>query len=242
MSTMTNHRLRQQLLARLSKRFDIVTRELRVGPIAFPFTSIRNPDTVLDAIVDEADRREKLSGRPQTDDELHLPYWAELWDSAYGVGEFLCANYSALSTEHSALDLGCGMGLAGTVAAALGLRVMLADLEPDALLFARLNAQQFGCVRVRRLDWRRERLDESFDLILGADVLYDKSQWPFLEPFWRAHLNPRGEVILGEPGRQTGELFIPWLEARGGWGLERSSVTVVGREKPIRLLRLFRRS
>jgi predicted nicotinamide N-methyase len=135
------------------------------------------------------------------------------------------------------------MGLAGTVAAALGYHVLLADLEPHALLFAKLNAMHFDPhVRARRLDWRRDRLDESYDLILGADVLYDKSQWALLEPFWRAHLAPRGEVILGEPGRQTGELFVPWIAARGGWALERSAVRVSTREQPIRLLRLFRAS
>jgi hypothetical protein len=139
------------------------------------------------------------------------------------------------------------MGFAGTVAAALGHRVLLADIEAPALLFGQYNAMQFDAnVRARRLDWRRDTLDERFDLILGADVLYDKSHWPYLEPFWRAHLAPRGNVILGEPGRQSGELFVTWLQARGGgggsggWSIERSSVKVSSREKPIRLLRLFR--
>jgi len=224
-----------------------------------PFTQVRNPDAVLDDIVREADRRERVSGEKEPDDELHLPYWAELWDSALGVGEWLVGQADLGSRDSDPgekrnpepgtrnpldiLDLGCGMGMAGTVAAALGHRVLLADIESPALLFAQLNAMQFDpLVRARRLDWRRDQLDESFDLILGADLLYDKSQWSYLEPFWRAHLKPRGEVILGEPGRQTGELFVTWIQARSEWGLERSSVTVSGREKPIRLLRLFRRS
>src|SRR5205823_2936641 len=142
------------------------TRDIRVGPLVIPFTQVRNPDAVLDEIVREADRRERVSGEKESDDELHLPYWAELWDSALGVGEWLCTQNLDLRSQISVLDLGCGMGLAGTVAAALGHRVLLADIEPPALLFAQLNAMQFDPrVRTRRLDWRRDVLDEQFDLI-----------------------------------------------------------------------------
>ena len=123
----------------------------------------------------------------------------------------------------SLLDLGCGMGLSGTAAAAAGGRVLFADLEPPALLFARLNSLPYGRrVRTRRVDWRTDRLGERFDRILGADILYERKQWDFLEPFWRAHLAPHGSVLLGEPGRKTGEMFVEWIAERGV-GAERVS-------------------
>src|SRR5689334_1856854 len=146
-------RQREQLLRRIRRSYDIVTRNVHVGRLLIPFTQVRNPDAVLDEIVVEADRRERVSGEKQHEDQLHLPYWAELLDSALGVGEYLCDSYSALGIRRSALDLGCGMGFAGTVAAALGHRVLLADIEAPALLFARLNALRFDPrVRARRLD------------------------------------------------------------------------------------------
>jgi hypothetical protein len=127
------------------------------------------------------------------------------------------------------------MGLAGTVAASMGHHVLMGDLEPDALLFARLNSLPFASrVRTRRLNWQRDRLDERFDLVLGADVLYDKTQWDHLEPFWRAHLKTRGTVLLGEPGRQTGDLFIDWIQARG-WQLQQVNVAATERSKAIRI-------
>ena len=239
MSNPIDQRARNRLLARIRRRFDVITRELSIGPLVIPFTQITNPDRVLDMVCDEADQREKTSGKRQHDDDLHLPYWAELWDSAVGLGEYLCSHRSSLATRCSVLDLGCGQGLAGAVAAALGYPVLLADVEPDALLLARLNTQQFSDVHVRRLDWRRDRLDEEFDLILGADVLYDKSQWPYLDLFWQAHLARQGSVLLGEPGRQTGEMFLEWVRSRP-WKLERAEQRIASREKPIRLFRLFR--
>jgi predicted nicotinamide N-methyase len=232
---------RRRLLARIAKRFDTITRDIHVGDLRIPFMQIKDPDRVLDDICAEADRREKITGRPQREDELHLPYWAELWDSALGVAHWLCDPQCAVRAPRSVLDVGCGMGLAGTVAAAVGHRVLLADIENDSLLFARANAMQFDpLVRARRVDWRRDRLNEQFDLIIGADVLYDKSQWEYLDLFFRAHLAPNGSIILGEPGRQTGEMFITWITAPSrGWRLEQSEQRVVTREKPIRLLRLF---
>jgi predicted nicotinamide N-methyase len=133
------------------------------------------------------------------------------------------------------------MGLSGTVCAALGANVLMADLEPAPLLFARLNSLPWSDrVRIRRLDWQRDQLGERFDLIVGADILYERKQWEFLDAFWRQHLAPGGEILLGEPGRGTGDTFLEWAPQRG-WGLERTDHKVPTREAPVRVLRLWRR-
>lgn len=228
------------LLFRIHRRFETIAEPIRIGPLAFSLTRIREPDDVLDQVVEEEDRREKTSGIRRSGDELHLPYWAELWDSAFGIGSYLVTQLAqhARLQPRDILDLGCGMGLAGAVAAALGHRVVLADLEAPALLFARLNTLPWSDrARVRRLDWRCDRLDERFDLILGADVLYERKQWDYLEPFWRAHLRAGGTVLLGEPGRQTGDLFPAWITARG-WKLRQVEQPVPTRPRPIRIFEL----
>ena len=43
---------------------------------------IADPDRVLDAVAAEEDRLERITGKRVPSDQLHLPYWAELWDSA----------------------------------------------------------------------------------------------------------------------------------------------------------------
>ncbi len=169
---------------------------------------------------------------------LRLPYWAELWDSSIGIAQYLLRLLPGRLDGQSALDLGCGMGLAGCVAAHLGAAVCFADLEPDALLFARLNSLPYAeRVRARRLDWRHDRLSERFDLILGADILYERSQWEWLETFWLGHLACGGRVLLGEPGRQTGEQFLAWIANRP-WQVHQFSETVPSRPTPIRLFEL----
>ena len=225
---------RARLLARISQRFDIVTESHDIGGRRFEFTRVRDPDVVLDQIVAAEDEREQRTGVRHSNDELHLPYWAELWDSAIGIGYFLAGTEPVLG--RSALDLGCGMGFAGMIARAMGYDVLAADLEADALLFARLN---IGC-EARRMNWQTDTLGRRFELIIGADVLYDKTQWVFLEPFWRGHLSEGGSVLLGEPGRQTGEMFLKWIEGKG-WFVRRQERRVETRDTPIRLIRLSRK-
>jgi predicted nicotinamide N-methyase len=236
---------RRRLLHRIRRRFSVITEPVSVGPLTLPFTRIEDPNRVLDEVAAEEDRLEKVRGQRVPEDQLHLPYWAELWDSALGMGQFLVrgAGGGAQGSGEEArrlsvLDLGCGMGLAGTVAAVLGHHVLFADLEAPALLFARLNSLPWADrVRARRTDWRKDHLAERFDLILGADILYERRQWDHLEPFWRNHLREGGAVLLGEPGRKTGELFVDWIRA-SGWELTEFEEPVATRSRPIRLLRI----
>jgi predicted nicotinamide N-methyase len=232
---------RRQLLARIHRRYQTITEPLIVAGRTFEFTRIADPNRVLDQVAEEEDRRDKLAGKRRDGEELHLPYWAELWDSSLAIIELLP---SLLNPEPrtlnplAVLDLGCGMGLTGAVAASFGARVLFADIEPDALLFARLNALEFeDRIRTRRLNWKTARLTEQFDLILGADILYDKTNWPHLESFWRGHLKRGGGVLLGEPGRQTGDLFLDWIKPHP-WKISQLKKSVPTRTAPIRIFQM----
>jgi predicted nicotinamide N-methyase len=263
-----------RLLHRVGRTYVVRREAVRIGHLTLDFFRIEDPDRVLDMVAEEADLRDRLGAPPDRDREMHLPYWAQLWDSALGVARYLatsadsplsqdlnrggnggsrrkslskevfppCSSISSAVRSPLAvpnvLDLGCGMALTGATAAALGASVLLADLEPPALLFGQLNTVAFGNrVRTRRLNWQRDGLDEQFDLIIGADILYEKEQWQYLEPFWRSHLAPGGTLLLGEPGRMTGEMFLPWIVQRG-WELRESEQPVETRSRPIRLFRL----
>lgn len=231
---------RKALLDRIRRTYRTRSQPVRLGEIAFEFLRIADPDEVLDAVAAEADRNEHESGRRDaTGDTLHLPYWAELWDSSYVIGAMLASRGDLAGVE--VLDLGCGMGLTACAAAAAGARVLMADLEPPALLFAEYNAWPWReRVTPRVTDWQRDRLGRRFPLIVGADILYERKQWEYLDRFFREHLADGGEVLLGEPGRQTGELFIPWAEAYD-WSVSVTSRPVDTRRVPVRVMTLTRR-
>jgi predicted nicotinamide N-methyase len=231
------HRRRARLLSRIRRRYDVVDEPFAIGPLRINFTRVTDADRVLDQVCAEQDEHEHKTHDRKQGNDLHLPYWAELWDSSIGVGHWLV---QSTVRDKRVLDLGCGMGFAGAVAAAMGHRVTLVDIETPSLLFARLNTLPYAHrVRVQKLNWQTDRLADRFDVILGADVLYERAQWEHLEPFWRAHLAHEGIVLLGEPGRMTGDLFGEWITARG-WTLTLLEQPIPTRPRPIRLFVLNR--
>ena len=253
------NKLRIRLLQRITARWQVATEILHLGPMRLPFTRIADPNRVLDEVAMAEDRREKTTGLRKSGDELHLPYWAELWESSHAMACFVVEQWAACGREDSfvahlakqaypggqtqaaglkVMDLGCGMGLAGVAAARLGVQVLFADLETPALLFARLNslADAPRC-RARRVNWQKDRFGEKFHMIMGADIVYDRSQWQYLEPFFRAHLAENGAVLLGEPGRSSGEEFAGWITQRN-WRIQLRTQNLPGSARPIHLLEM----
>ncbi|MGC4034100.1 MAG: methyltransferase [Tepidisphaeraceae bacterium] len=224
-----------RLQHRLAKRFDLTTEAVPVGPLRVQFTRVSDPQAVLDEICARIDRHEKQTGQRVTSDSLGLPYWAELWDSSIGVGAYLVSQGPL--DGRAVMDLGCGMGLAGTVAAMLRADVLMADYETACLGFARLNGLRYGRASARKVNWQTDDLGRKFDIIIGSDVLYDRTQWPFLDAFFRRHLAENGKILLGEPGRQSGDDFLPWLTDKG-WHVHRREQKVQTRSVPIRLIEL----
>jgi predicted nicotinamide N-methyase len=237
--------VRARLLARIRRLYPTYDEVFQLGPLRVPFTRVADPRQVLDRIIDLHADRERRGEKLPAGQEVSLPYWAELWDSALGVSTFVATRGLDLAAPRPrtidappprVLDLGCGMGLTGVAAMELGARVTFADIETHALLFARLNAMRFPQDQsvIRRVNWQVDRLPEPFGLIIGADVLYERRQWEFLDAFWRHHLAPGGAVLLGEPGRHTSDEFAAWA-ASNGWSVGREGQPVPTRTQPIRL-------
>lgn len=161
----------------------------------------------LDLLIDEI-----------SDDEFNLderlPYWAEIWPSAIALSQFL-AEYDNLE-DKSLLDIGSGLGLTGIVAAKKKAKVVFSDYEDIALEFCSHNAQlnKIDSFKTLNLDWRNAKLEESFDIITAADVVYEKR---FLEPVLNlisSLLKPGGKAIIAEPGRNVANDFFDMLKQK----------------------------
>jgi predicted nicotinamide N-methyase len=150
------------------------------------------------------------------------PYWAHLWIGARALARSL-ADGDRLAGK-SVLDLGCGLGLPGLVAAALGAEVWFADREAAALEFVRESARQNDLQRVRcvELDFVHGALDRTFDLLLGAELVYDPQSYRPLCAFLERHLAPQGVIHLTDAFRSDAANFFAELRSRGFEGIRRS--------------------
>jgi len=148
-------------------------------------------------------------------DDERLPYWAELWPSAIGLARYLDREVS-LHGKH-VLELGCGLGLLGVVAARDGARMLCTDYEAEALAFARRNALQNGCrhVRFRLVDWRRPALKRRYDAILASDVIYEARNFGPLVALLQRFLARGGSAYFADPGRPNAVPFFALLRQRG---------------------------
>lgn len=148
-------------------------------------------------------------------DQADPPYWAELWASSIGLAQYLSTDNALLGRR--ALEIGCGLGLAGIAAAMAGAKVLLTDVNPHAVTFARHNARRNGCADagVMRLSWLFPSLEGRFDVILGSDVIYDPDHFDPIARLIETHLTPGGRAIFAEPCRDVACHFFDTMKERG---------------------------
>ncbi|MCZ8203255.1 methyltransferase domain-containing protein [Gemmatimonas sp.] len=144
-----------------------------------------------------------------------LPYWADLWPSARVLA-------GALLTMHgegrTLLELGCGLGLDTTAAMAAGFSVTATDYYEDAIHMARGNAaRNLGREpQARLVNWRAWPDDlGTFDVVIAADVLYEKEYASLVGACVARALAPQGEAIIADPGRLALPAFLEQLPAVG---------------------------
>jgi len=145
--------------------------------------------------------------------EEYLPYWAELWPSGVALARRVAAR--ALRGAR-VLELGCGLGLPSLAAARAGGRVLATDWSPQAIELLRENAERNdAALETAIVDWQRPAplLERApWDLVLGADLLYERRNVaPLLELLPRL-LGPKGELWLADPGRAPAEDFLAGFE------------------------------
>lgn len=149
-----------------------------------------------------------------------------LWESAVGLARKLTQEATQMQSKE-VLELGAGVGLPGLVARNLGAHVRQTDYQADALALAAWNAQQNGITGIETFlaDWRAWRHPSRYDLILGADILYDASLHFYLEAIFRKNLRPGGRLLLADPGRPQALDFAVQLETHG-WRIEIQTMAV----------------
>jgi predicted nicotinamide N-methyase len=148
------------------------------------------------------------------------PYWAVLWRSGVALAREL------ESEELGGLrvvELGCGLAVPSIAAARAGASVLATDACPEALALAKRNARANGVrIETAAFDWAERglsatpapgagRLAGGFDLVLAADVLYERPAVAAL-----LDLLPRlaREAWLADPGRPAAGAFLEQASLR----------------------------
>jgi predicted nicotinamide N-methyase len=144
------------------------------------------------------------------------PYWAVLWRSGVALAHELDGEpLDGLRV----VELGCGLAAPSLTAARAGASVLATDNCTEALELVAQTADANGVnVETAAVDWAEP--DElirraPFDLVLAADVLYERGSVAQL-----LSLLPRlaPQAWLADPGRPAAEAFLD--EARRRWTVE----------------------
>jgi predicted nicotinamide N-methyase len=197
--------------------FDVVTERLRVAGLEIDVARPRSAEDLIDE--DEYARDERL------------PYWAEVWPSGRVLAEWLAGEDVA---GRRVVELGAGLALPSLVALRGGARVLATDWYPEALAFARANARRAGLgeLPTREVDWGAPPPELTaagpFDLVLGADVLYENRHAAQLAPLVAALTAPGGRVVIADPRRPAADGFLAELRETG-WRHRREEVRYAGR-------------
>ena len=142
--------------------------------------------------------------------EEYLPYWAELWPSGLALAKRIAGR--ALHGART-LELGCGLALPSMAAALAGGRVLATDWSPQAIELVRDNAARNEIeLAAERVAWAEPDaiVDQApWDIVLGADLLYEHRNAAALLPLLPRLAGPTTEIWIADPGRPP---LRPFLE------------------------------
>ena len=175
----------------------------------------------------------RLFAAPNQDELLSIaedfelfPFGLLLWESSLGLAMRLAENQILVSGKR-VLEIGTGVGFAGIVASKLGANVRQTDHLPDALKLAKFNAaiNEVEGIETFLADWRIWSHTPKYDVILGADVTYDRGMHFHLEQIFKRNLALGGRLILADPGRPQFIDFADQLE-KSNWKVTFESISV----------------
>jgi predicted nicotinamide N-methyase len=183
------------------ERFAPIERTIDIRGVAYRFWCPPDVDSLID---EEAFARDE-----------RIPYWANVWESAIVLAEEIAL---LDGRGRRLLELGCGLALPAVVAARRGFDATASDYEEDALEGVRYNADRNDAesLTIRLIDWRAPPDDLGrFDVVVAADVLYEKHHAVALTGMLAKTLAENGTALVADPGRARAAEFEPACVASG---------------------------
>lgn len=189
----------EDLLAIAKTRYTVEFEPIGAGGVSLDILQITNMQSVLDQLIAQNAINHALKD---------LPLWAKIWPASIIMGHYM--RHKA-SPDAKLLEVGAGCGVSGLMAAKHGFgKVVVSDINEDALLFSRINALKNGLgdqVSVMRVNVANSNLPEKFDLVIGAEILYLEDLHRPLLRFIARHLKSGGEGVLVKDYRRKTKSF-----------------------------------
>jgi predicted nicotinamide N-methyase len=167
-----------------------------------------DPALLFDELVSKGD------DHPDVKDD-RIPYWAEIWPSSIALSGFIAENRELVANKN-VLEIGCGPGLPGIVAALCGAKVELTDYMEEAIDLATHNWKlNIPAEPVTSLfDWRDPGKRRS-EVILASDVAYESRAFEPLLNTFKSIVANNGCILLSEPNRKFSAAFFKQLKKTG---------------------------
>lgn len=160
--------------------------------------------------------------------DSYMPYWADLWPAARMLAKAILKEpwekyEKPPGGKLHALEVACGLGLAGIVALHRGLRVTFSDIDELAVHYAAANARLngFSDFSTAAVDLRSPPLDAKYDILFGSDLLYEPRLVEPVIAFIQAVLAPSGVCFIADPDRESAKPFR-WTAESAGLRVEAS--------------------
>lgn len=126
------------------------------------------------------DYPQQLLSSEQIQQIMNYPaYWSFCWGSGQALARHIL-DQPELVAGKRVLDFGCGSGVAAIAAAMAGAsQVTACDIDGDAILASQINAALNDVELIYSPDFFADQ--QVYELILVADVLYDRANLPLLD-------------------------------------------------------------
>lgn len=160
----------------LTRHIHATLRDAQIIPTSLPLC----PDIKLYLI--NPDNMERLFSHDEIQVILHnTPYWTFCWAGGHALAHYI-SYHPQHFTDKVIVDFGSGSGVVAIAAAKVNAkRVIACDIDPHALDAIAANAA-LNHVHVDICNSLGE-INERYDLIIAADVLYDQSNFYLIKEF-----------------------------------------------------------